>query len=56
MPGPVTITLLMAALAALAGLARRVTFRRAARNGRFDDPVGAIFAVWLDRGDPRRGV
>ena len=49
-------TLLMAALAALAGVARWVTFRRAVRSGRFDDPVGAIFAVWLDRGDPRGRV
>ena len=47
------IAFLMAALAALAGVARWVTFRRAARSGRFDDPVGAIFAVWLDRGDQR---
>lgn len=52
MIGPVMTTLLMAALAALAGVARWVTFRRAVRSGRFDDPVGAIFAVWLDRGDP----
>ena len=51
MIGPVMITLLMAALAALAGVARWVTFRRAVRSGRFDDPVGAIFAVWLDRGE-----
>lgn len=53
--GPVMNALLMAALAALAGFARWATFRRAARCGRFDDPVGAIFAVWLDR-DDRRGV
>ena len=47
------IAVSMAALAAIAGVARWVTFRRAARSGRFDDPVGAIFAVWLERGDQR---
>ncbi|KRB44425.1 hypothetical protein [Phenylobacterium sp. Root700] len=30
-----------------AGLARWLTFNRAAHAGRFDDPIGAIFAVWL---------
>lgn len=44
---------LIAALAVLAALARWSTFDRAARAGRFDDPIGAIFALWLDP-DPRR--
>ncbi len=56
MIGPVTISLLTAALAALAGVARWVTFRLAVRKGCFDEPVGAIFALWLDRGDPRGRV
>ena len=52
MIGPVMIALVMAALAALAGIARWLTFSRAAHTGRFDDPIGAIFDVWLDRGAP----
>lgn len=52
MTGPVMIALVMAALAALAGIVRWLTFSRAAHRGRFDDPIGAIFAVWLDRGAP----
>lgn len=44
--------LLMAALAIFAAVARWVSFSRAARAGRFDDPVGAIFADWLE--SPRR--
>lgn len=30
-----------------AGFARWLTFNRAVHAGRFDDPIGAIFAVWL---------
>ena len=42
---------LAAAPAMLAAFTRWVTFSRAARAGRFDDPIGAIFALWLDRGE-----
>jgi hypothetical protein len=52
MTGPVMVALVMAALAALGGIARWLTFSRAAHAGRFDDPIGAIFDVWLDRGAP----
>lgn len=50
MTGPVMVALVMAALAALGGTARWLTFSRAAHAGRFDDPIGAIFDAWLDRG------
>ena len=52
MTGPVMIVLAMAALAALAGIVRWLTFSRAAHAGRFDDPIGMIFDAWLDRGAP----
>ncbi len=52
MTGPVMIALVMAALAALAGIVRWLTFSRAAHAGRFDDPIGGIFDIWLDRGTP----
>lgn len=52
MIGPVMIALAVAALAALAGTVRWLTFSRAVHAGRFDDPIGAIFDVWLDRGAP----
>lgn len=52
MTGPVMVALVMAALAALGGIVRWLTFSRAVRAGRFDDPIGAIFDVWLDRGRP----
>lgn len=55
MTGPVMIVSLMAALAALAGLARWLTFSRAVHAGRFDDPIGTIFDVWLAPGGPRSG-
>lgn len=58
MTGPVMIALVMAALAALAGTVRWLTFSRAAHAGCFDDPIGTIFDVWLDRAPPaarRRG-
>ena len=48
MIGPIMIVLLMAALAASAGAARWLTFGRAVDAGRFDDPIGAIFTVWLE--------
>lgn len=48
MSGPFMTILPMAALAIFAAVARWVSFNRAARAGRFDDPVGAIFADWLE--------